>query len=56
MDRCGASDWDLVWSPDGNKIVFSSNRDGDYEIFVMHADGSNVVSLGQQGHPTSWGG
>jgi len=50
------SDWDPVWSPDGNKIVFSSNRDGDYEIFVMHADGSNVVSLGQQGHPTSWGG
>jgi len=48
--------WVPVWSPDGNKIVFSSNRDGDYEIFVMHADGSNVVSLGQQGHPTSWGG
>ncbi len=40
----------------GNKIVFSSDRYGDEEIFVMNADGSNVVSLGQQGYPTSWGG
>jgi Tol biopolymer transport system component len=26
-------------------IVFNSNRDGDYEIYVMDADGSNVVQL-----------
>ena len=38
------------------KIAFNSDRDGDYEIFVMNADGSDVVSLGQQGFPTSWGG
>jgi len=49
-------DWVPVWSPDGNKIAFNSGRDGDHEIYVMNADGSNVVSLGQQGHPTSWGG
>ena len=27
-------------SPDGRKIVFSSNRDGDYEIYIMNCDGS----------------
>ena len=37
-----------------NKITFNSGRDGDYEIFVMNADGSNVVSLGQQGYSPSW--
>ena len=45
-----------AWSPSGKKIAFSSDRYGDSEIFVMNADGSNVISLGQQGYPTSWGG
>jgi Tol biopolymer transport system component len=40
------------WSPDGHKIVFWSNRrnrganpEGDTEIFVMNADGSNQTQL-----------
>jgi Tol biopolymer transport system component len=41
------------WSPDGSKIVFNSDRDGDLEferdnnqeIYVMNADGSNVIRL-----------
>ena len=28
-----------------SKIVFHSNRDGDFEVFVMNPDGSNVVQL-----------
>ena len=28
-----------VWSPDGKQIALSSNRDGDFEIYVMNADG-----------------
>ena len=43
----------------GKKIAFSSDRYSDEEIFegfVMNADGSNVVSLGQRGFPISWGG
>ena len=49
-------DWWPVWSPNGKQIAFGSDRYGDREIFVMNADGSNVVSLGQQGYPSSWGG
>jgi len=28
-----------------DRIAFSSNRNGDYEIFVMNADGSNQTQL-----------
>src|SRR5262249_6912524 len=34
-----------VWSPDGGKIAFCSNRDGTKEIYVMDTDGSNVKRL-----------
>jgi TolB protein len=35
-----------AWSPGGLRIVFVSTRDGpDPEIFVMNADGTNVVQL-----------
>lgn len=33
---------EAAWSPDGTRIAFSSNRDGNYEIFTMAADGSDV--------------
>lgn len=34
-----------VFSPDGTRIAFSSNRDGNNEIYVMNVDGSNVRRL-----------
>ncbi|MEM8859117.1 MAG: hypothetical protein AAGD96_12395 [Chloroflexota bacterium] len=34
-----------IFSPDGTKLVFSSNRDGNYEIYVMNVDGSDVERL-----------
>jgi hypothetical protein len=40
-----------AWSPDGRQIAFESNLDGDMEIFVMNADGSNVRQLT---HNTLW--
>ena len=33
------------WSPDGRRIVFACDRDGDYEIFIMDRDGSDWQQL-----------
>jgi TolB protein len=38
-------DAEATISPDGRRIVFTSNRDGDLDIYVMDADGSNVTRL-----------
>jgi Tol biopolymer transport system component len=35
----------LAWSPLGDKIAFSSRRDGNLEIYVMNADGSEQERL-----------
>lgn len=34
-----------AWSPDGTKIAFHSNRNGDFDIFMMNADGSEQVAV-----------
>ena len=39
------SDFSPAWSPDSQQIVFSSDRDGNDEIYVMNTDGSNVRRL-----------
>jgi hypothetical protein len=33
------------WSPDGTKIAFTSNVDGNDEIYVMNSDGTGVTRL-----------
>ena len=33
------------WSTDGSRIVFQSNREGNWDIYVMDADGSNQQRL-----------
>ena len=32
-------------APDGTRIAFTSNRDGDFEVGVMYADGTNPINL-----------
>jgi len=34
-----------VWSPDGSKIAFTTNRDGNPEIYVMNRDGSGLKRM-----------
>jgi len=57
----GVFDAFSAWSPDGTRIVFSSNRDVNFEIYTMDAiDGSNIVrltftGLGQADFRPDWG-
>lgn len=57
----GVFDAFSAWSPDGTRIVFSSNRDVNFEIYTMSAvDGSGVTRLtftdfGQPDLRADWG-
>jgi len=47
----------FAWSPDGQRIAFASNREGDrYQIYTIRADGSHLIQLttldGNQFYPT----
>jgi Tol biopolymer transport system component len=50
LEGTGDSDAFPAWSPDGSKIAFESQRDGNYEIYTMNADGSGLTRLTY----TSW--
>jgi TolB protein len=40
-----ASEFVPNWSPDGEAIVFTSDRDGNFEIYMTSPDGSNQTRL-----------
>jgi TolB protein len=45
---------DPFWSPGGSRIVFQSDRTGNYEIYIMNADGTGVTNLTRHGGPDFW--
>ncbi len=45
LTRHPAGDLDPVWSPDGTRIAFVSNREGSAEVYLMDTDGGAVTRL-----------
>lgn len=41
----GGRDWFAAWSPDGQSVVFSSDRAGNEDIYIMDANGENLRQL-----------
>jgi Tol biopolymer transport system component len=60
LTRNTAGDYAPAWSPDGQKIAFASQRDGNvnHEIYVMDADDSGQRNLTRtpsaQEHDFAW--
>jgi serine/threonine protein kinase len=55
--RSSRSEWAPVYSPDGRRITFASDRSGHYEIWACDSDGSNAVpltSLGRFARGSRW--
>ncbi len=36
-----------IWSPNGDRIAYISNRDGNWEIYIMDTDGTNTSRITQ---------
>jgi TolB protein len=58
LTRNPARDGHPVWSPDGRRIGFVSNRGNNRDIYVMNADGSRQRNLtrgvDQQAFAIAW--
>lgn len=39
-NNCGAREKDAVWSGDGKKIAWLSDKSGEYEIYIQNSDGT----------------
>jgi dipeptidyl aminopeptidase/acylaminoacyl peptidase len=50
--------WEISWSPDGTKLAYIADVNGPLqeELFIMNADGSNIVRTGiDTGATLDWG-
>jgi TolB protein len=39
------SDENPAWSPSGRQILFSSNREGKSNLYIMNADGTGIERI-----------
>ena len=44
LTRTGGRDYPGAWSPDGRRLAFGSERSGNFDVYVMDADGSFSAS------------
>ena len=49
-----ATDLEPVWSPDSTQLAFTSNRDGQLEVFLLSVSGGTVTATAQAGIPSDW--
>lgn len=47
----GADSIGPAWSPDGTRIAFHSNAGGNFDLYVVNTDGTNLTNLAQ--HPAN---
>ena len=51
-------DWTPIWSPDGNRIVFASNREGTMDLYEKTVSGSEperpLLKSDKRKTPTDW--
>jgi Tol biopolymer transport system component len=55
--QTGGQDVEPAWSPDGALLAFSSDVDGDFDLYIVDADGSNLsrlTNLSGDEHVPSW--
>lgn len=45
LTNAPGQDFSPAWSPDGSRIAFVSERDGNANLYLMNADGSGQVAL-----------
>lgn len=43
-----------AWSPDGKQIIFQSERDGNFEVYLMNADGTNQLRITNNSDWDGW--
>lgn len=50
-----SNEWRAVWSPDGTRLVVTSDQDGNGLIYVMNIDGTGLTRLTDEpGINASW--